>query len=236
MATSSTSATPLVYSCISHNTTILAECSTSASSKASSLARRVLSTIDRSSHQEKTYTQDEDQISYISESPSEHYDNPSAGGLTFLVVAHGTPDTRMSFLFLREVRDRFFRELDSNEDFASMLNYGTSFFNSQLRDLMVEYGTTNSDRNDPLQNAKLGLQDAKDTMHDTVETLLNRNSKLDRLSEQTANLNSSSQAFRIRSRDLRRQMWWKNVKLMATIGVVVFVIILIIIIALTAGK
>jgi vesicle-associated membrane protein 7 len=218
-------------SCIAHNTTILSECTTSALSQTSSLASLILPKIEHTSPQKLTYTHGQHQIHYVSESPSEHGDNPAAGGLTFLVIADASLGRRVPFGFLFEIRKRFFQQFPESTDFSDMPNYGAGSFNSELKKLMVDYGTTSGGQNDAIGNAKREIDDVRGIMTKNIESLMERGERLDLLVDKTDRLGGSAREFRVRSRGLKRQMWWKNVKLMALLAVVVIVIILAIVIA-----
>lgn len=178
-----------------------------------------------------TYTHGQHQIHYVAEAPSEHPDHPAAGGLTFLVIADASLGRRVPFGYLFEIRKRFFQEFPETTDFADLPNYGAGSFNSELKNLMVEYGTTSGGRDDAIGNAKREIDDVRGIMTKNIESLLERGERLDLLVDKTDRLGGSAQEFRVRSRGLRRQMWWKNVKLMALLGLVVFLIILVIVIA-----
>ncbi|GJN80258.1 synaptobrevin [Purpureocillium lilacinum] len=231
MASSSTPATPLLYSCIAHKTTILAECTTSASSQTSSLASLILPKIEHTSPQKLTYTHGQHQIHYVSEAPSEHPDHPAAGGLTFLVVADASLGRRVPFGFLFEIRNRFFSQFpEDSTDFSDLPNYGAGAFNGELKSLMVDYGTTSGGRDDAIGNAKREIDDVRGIMTKNIESLLERGERLDLLVDKTDRLGGSAREFRVRSRGLKRQMWWKNVKLMALLAVVLFLIVMAIVI------
>ncbi|KAH6997339.1 synaptobrevin-domain-containing protein [Ilyonectria destructans] len=232
MASSSTPTTPLLYSCIAHNTTILSECTTSASSQTSSLASLILPKIDHSESQKLTYTHGQHQIHYIAEAPSEHPGSPSAGGLTFLVIADSALGRRVPFGFLFEIRKRFFQQFPENSDFNDMPNYGAASYNSELKGLMVEYGTTTGGRDDAIGNAQREINDVRGIMTKNIESLLERGERLDLLVDKTDRLGGSSREFRVRSRGLKRKMWWKNIKLMALLALVLFLIIMAIVIAI----
>lgn len=231
MASSSAPATPLLYSCIAHNTTILSECTTSASSQTSSLASLILPKIEHSTPQKLTYTHGQHQIHYVAESPSEHTDSPSAGGLTFLVIADSSLGRRVPFGFLFEIRKRFFQQFPESSDFSDLPNYGAASFNSELKGLMVEYGTTSGGRDDAIGNAKREIDDVRGIMTKNIDSLLERGERLDLLVDKTDRLGGSAREFRVRSRGLKRKMWWKNVKLMGLLALVVFLIIMAIVIA-----
>lgn len=217
-------------SCIAHKTTILAECTTSASSQTSSLASLILPKIEHNTPQKLTYTHGQHQIHYVSEAPSEYPDHPAAGGLTFLVIADASLGRRVPFGYLLEIRKRFFQDFPESSDFAELPNYGAGSFNSELRNLMVEFGTTSGGRHDAIGNAQREIEDVRGIMTKNIESLLERGERLDLLVDKTDRLGGSAREFRVRSRGLKREMWWKNVKLMALLGLVVLLIILSIVI------
>ncbi|RDA83692.1 hypothetical protein CP532_0042 [Ophiocordyceps camponoti-leonardi (nom. inval.)] len=237
MASSSTPATPLLYSCIAHKTTILSECTTSASSQASSLASLILPKIEHATPQKLTYTHGQHQVHYMAEAPSEHPSHPAAGGLTFLVVADASLGRRVPFGFLVEIRRRFFDSFPVDAtDFADLPNYGAGSFNTDLKGLMFEYGSTAGGRDDAIGNAKREIDDVRGIMTRNIESLLERGERVDLLVDKTDRLGGSSREFRVRSRGLKRQMWWKNVKLMALIALVLCLIIVVIVIAVKNGS
>lgn len=161
-----------------------------------------------------------------------HPDSPSCGGLTFLVIADSSLGRRVPFGFLFEIRKRFFAEFPANStDFDDMPNYGAGSFNGELKSLMVEYGTTSGGRDDAIGTAKREIDDVKGIMTKNIESLLERGERLDLLVDKTDRLGGSAREFRVRSRGLKRQMWWKNVKLMALLGLVVFLIIMAIVVS-----
>ncbi|KAL1873129.1 hypothetical protein VTK73DRAFT_1040 [Phialemonium thermophilum] len=232
MASSSTPRTPLLYSCIAHNTTILSECTTSASSQTSSLASLILPKIDHSTPQKLTYTHGSYHIHYIAEAPSDYDQYSSAGGLTFLVIADATLGRRISFGYLFEIRKRFLVQFPPDTtDFAGMANYGAGSFNSELKSLMVEYGTTGHGRDDAIDNVRREIDDVRGIMTRNIEGLLERGERIDLLVDKTDRLGGSAHEFRVRSRGLKRKMWWKNVKLMSLLILVLVLIVLAIVIA-----
>lgn len=94
---------------------------------------------------------------------------------------------------------------------------------------MVEYGTTGQGREDAIANAQREIEDVRGIMTRNIEGLLERGERIDLLVDKTDRLGGSAREFRVRSRGLKRRMWWKNVKLMALLGTVVALIILMIV-------
>ncbi len=169
----------------------------------------------------------------MAEAPAEHPDNGSAGGLTFLVIAEASLGRRVPFGFLFEIRRRFFAAFPEDEtDFDDQPNYGCASFNGELRSLMVDYGTTAAGKGDAIDNVQREIDDVRDIMTRNIEGLLERGERIDLLVDKTDRLGTGAREFRVRSRGLKRKMWWKNVKLMALLGLVLLLIILSIVISI----
>ncbi|KAI9705418.1 MAG: hypothetical protein M1836_006173 [Candelina mexicana] len=215
---------PVVFgSCIAYRTTILAEHTTSPSSGTSSLASIILPKITHSQPQKLTYTHNQNFVHYIADAPSDHPgSDPSAGGLTYLVVARSDLGRRVPFGYLVEIKKRFLNSYDARStDIAALPPYGAAAFNTQLKNLMVEYGTTQAGKNDAIGNAQAEIENVKGIMTENIERVLERGERIDLLVNKTDRLGGSAHDFRVRSRGLRRKMWWKNVKLMVLLVVVV---------------
>ncbi|KAK7217587.1 hypothetical protein V2G26_005590 [Clonostachys chloroleuca] len=173
----------------------------------SSLASLILPKIEHTTAQKLTYTHGQHQIHYVAESFADHADQNGAGGLTFLVIADSSLGRRVPFGFLFEVRKRFFAQFPVGSYFADMPNYGAASFNGELKNLMGHHDQEHR------ESAGEG-------------------ERLDLLVDKTDRLGGSARDFRVRSRGLKRQMWWKNVKLMALLALVVILIILGLVVAL----
>ncbi|ORY16699.1 vesicle-associated membrane protein-like protein [Clohesyomyces aquaticus] len=226
MASSST-ATPLLYACIAHNTSILTEHTTSASSATSSLPSLILPKITHSAPQKLTYTHNNYYIHYIASAPSEYPSSQSsAGGLTFLAIADASLGRRIPFGFLVNAQKKFLAEFDpAQTDFSALPSYGCASFNSTLKKLMFEQGATEAGQQDALRTAQQEIDGVREIMTENIERVLERGERIDLLVDKTDRLGSSARDFRVRSRGLRRRMWWKNVKLMVLLVLVVIFLI-----------
>ena len=160
---------------------------------------------------------------YIADSASE-YDSssPSAGGLTYLVIADSSFGRRIPFGFLVEIKKQFLSRYDpATTDFASLPPYGAAAFNTELKKLMISQGTTQAGKNDAIGNAQSEIENVRGIMTENIERVLERGERIDLLVDKTDRLGVGAHDFRVRSRGLRRRMWWKNVKLMVLVVVVV---------------
>lgn len=148
------------------------------------------------------------------------------------MVAESSLGRRISFGFLVEVRKQFLAQYPpETTDFSDLPNYGAGAFNGQLRQLMVEYGTTEQGRDDAFANARREIDDVRGIMTRNIEGLLERGERIDLLVDKTDRLGGSAREFRVRSRGLKRRMWWKNVKLMSLLALVLGLIVLAVVIS-----
>ncbi|GAB7361631.1 hypothetical protein MBLNU230_g1682t1 [Neophaeotheca triangularis] len=229
MASSSIPATPLLYACIAYNSTILTEHTVpAASANTSQLASAILPKIDHQTPQKLTYTHQTNLIHYIADAaPStSNPSNLSAAGLTYLVVARQDLGRRIPFGFLVEIKKRFLRDYDAERTaFGDLPAYGAAAFNGTLKGLMVEYGTTKAGQDDAVRNVQGEIDNVRGIMTENIERVLERGERIDLLVDKTDRLGGSARDFRVRSRGLRRQMWWKNVRLMVLLVVVIIFLV-----------
>ncbi|KAL9100847.1 MAG: hypothetical protein Q9163_003837, partial [Psora crenata] len=201
-----------------------AEHTTSASSQASSLASLILPKISHATPQKLSYTHNENYIHYIADAPSDYPSSsssssslhPTAGGLTYLVIAPTNFGRRIPFGFLVEIKKQFLSRYDpASTDFASIGPHAAAAdFNPQLKKMMVEYGTTEGGKQDAISNAQREIDSVRGIMTENIERVLERGERIDLLVDKTDRLGVGARDFRVRSRGLKRRMWWKNVKLM----------------------
>ena len=90
---------------------------------------------------------------------------------------------------------------------------------------MADFGMTTSGQNDAIGKAQREIDDVRGIMTENIERVLERGERLDLLIDKTDRLGGSARDFRFRSKGLRRRMWWKNVKLMVLLTVVVVFLI-----------
>ena len=162
---------------------------------------------------------------YIADSPSSTSNSPdeqlsSHTALTYLIVAQAELGRRIPFAFLLELKKKFLDQFKPDDtDFQSLPAYGSAAFNSTLKSMLQQYNI--SPPSDSLTNARREIDSVKDIMTENIERVLERGERIDLLVDKTDRLGGSARDFRVRSRGLRRQMWWKNVRIMVLLGVVV---------------
>ena len=136
------------------------------------------------------------------------------------MVAQSELGRRIPFAFLLELKKKFLAQYSPDDtDYQSLPAYGTAAFNSTLKSMLQQYNIATP--NDSLANAKKEIDSVKDIMTENIERVLERGERIDLLVDKTDRLGGSARDFRVRSRGLRRQMWWKNVRIMVLLAVVV---------------
>ena len=201
---------------------------TSASS-ASSLASVILPKISHSTPAKLTYTHDKLFVHYIADSPSSTSSAPdeqlsSHAALTYLVVAQAELGRRIPFAFLLEMKKKYLAQFKPEDtDYQSLPAYGSAAFNSTLKAMLQQYNV--SPPSDSLSSARREIDSVKDIMTENIERVLERGERIDLLVDKTDRLGGSARDFRVRSRGLRRQMWWKNVRVIVLLVVVVIFLI-----------
>ncbi|KAL9035350.1 MAG: hypothetical protein Q9214_006622, partial [Letrouitia sp. 1 TL-2023] len=185
-------------SCIAYRTTILTEHITSAASQTSSLASIILPKIDHRNSQKLTYTHNQNFIHYIADGPSDHPGaDPSACGLTYLVISPSNFGRRIPFGYLVEIKKQFLARYNpETTDFASLPPYGAADFNTTLKQLMVSYGTTQGGKQDAISNVQADIDNVKGIMTENIERVLERGERIDLLVDKTDRLGVGAHDFR----------------------------------------
>ena len=94
-------------------------------------------------------------------------------------------------------------------------------FSPVISQLMHTYNT--NPPTDELTNAQNQLAQVKDIMVQNVEQILSRGERIELLVDKTDNMANQATAFRRGARTVRRQMWWKNTRILALSVVVAIV-------------
>jgi vesicle-associated membrane protein 7 len=89
---------------------------------------------------------------------------------------------------------------------------------------------------DKLSEVMNQVDGVKTVMHNNIQVVLSNTEKMEVVEQKTNDLNEQAKVFRNTGRKLRRQMWWKNVKLTILLSVCAILVILIILAVLGVFK
>jgi len=162
-------------------------------------------------------------LTYVWEQYLFHY--ISEGGFTYLVMADDSAGRRMPFTFLGELQRKFLASPSASTSSSASLppHALQSTFGPVISQLMYTYNT--SPPTDDISRAQSELAQVKDIMVQNVEQILSRGERIELLVDKTDNMASQATAFRRGARTVRRQMWWKNKRILALSVLVALVIV-----------
>ncbi|KAF9492136.1 vesicle-associated membrane protein [Pleurotus eryngii] len=150
-------------------------------------------------------------LTYVWEQYLFHY--ISEGGFTYLVMADDSAGRRMPFAFLADLQRKFTSAPSSSATSDSPAYSQQGSFGPVIADLMHTYNTAPPP--DELVRAQTELNQVKDIMVQNVEQILSRGERIELLVDKTDVMAGQATAFRRGARTVRRQMWWKNTKILA---------------------
>ncbi|KAH8153635.1 uncharacterized protein LAJ45_02448 [Morchella importuna] len=81
------------------------------------------------------------------------------------------------------------------------------------------------------------IDDTVGIMRENINKVADRGARLDSLQDKTDNLANSAQGFRRGANRVRKQMWWKDMKMrMCLVGGIIILLVIIIVPAVLASK
>jgi vesicle-associated membrane protein 7 len=133
---------------------------------------------------------------------------------------------RIPFAFLQEVKEQFVNKYGNevpqtaiafsmNEEFSPFIQQKMDYYNSDEADRAI----------DNIGAVKSQIEDVKGVMVQNIEKVLERGEKIELLVDKTDRLNQQAFRFESSSRQLRKAMWWKQMRCYIIIGVVAVLLI-----------
>ena len=96
--------------------------------------------------------------------------------------------------------------------------------------------STSGSGGDKTKQVQKEVDEVVGIMNENINKVMERGEKLDSLQMKTEDLQQGALQFKRGATRVRKQMWWKNMKLNLLIAVVVIIILLIIIVPLVSRK
>lgn len=85
-------------------------------------------------------------------------------------------------------------------------------------------------RNDKIKHVQNQVDEVIDVMQENITKVIERGERLDELQDKSESLSDNATAFSNRSKQLRRQMWWRGCKIKAIMALVAAILLLVIIV------
>jgi len=200
---------PIIYSLVARGSTVLAEF-TSTSGNFTTVTRRILDKIP----------QNDSKMSYVYDRHIFHY--VVEDGITYLCMADEEFGRRVPFAFLEDIKNRF--RASYGDRGRTALAYGMNADFSRVLQNQMDY-YSNNPAADKINRVRGEIDEVKSVMVTNIEKVLERGERIELLVDRTENLNQAAFKFKKQSTQLKRAMWWKNVKIMIILAVVILVIV-----------
>lgn len=200
---------PIIYSLVTRGSCVLAEY-TNTSGNFTTVTRRIL---------EKIPPQD-DKRSYGYDRYIFHYIVDD--GITYLCMADEETGRRIPFAFLEDIKNRFRATYGDRGKTAIAYGMNTDF--SRVLQNQMEFYSNNPSA-DRITKVRGEIDEVKSVMVHNIEKVLERGERIELLVDKTENLNQNAFKFKKASTQLKRSMWWKNIKIMIILIVVIIVVV-----------
>jgi len=204
---------PLLYSVISRGTTVLAKYAECVGNFAE-VTEQIMTKISSDNHK-LTYSHGSYLIHYICEDR-----------IIYMCITDDEFERARAFLFLTDIKRRFISSYGLQAATAIAYAMNTEF----SRILASEMKHFSESREvDAISRVHGQIDELKDIMVKNIENVTARGERVELLVNKTENLRNTSVSFRKTSRNLARQMFWKNIKLYVLVGTIVIFVIYVII-------
>ncbi|KAL7735374.1 hypothetical protein ACLKA6_003225 [Drosophila palustris] len=204
---------PILYSVIARGTTVLAKFAECVGNFAE-VTEQIVGKIGVHNHK-MTYTHGDYLIHYTCDNK-----------LIYMCITDNEFERSRAFLFLADIKNKFIQTYGLQVATAIAYAMNTEF-SKILSQQMVFF--SQSPEVDTISRVHGQIDELKDIMIQNINNLQERGEKLELLVTKTENLNNNSVAFRNRSRNLARQMFWKNIRVYVVVGLVIIFIIYVIV-------
>ncbi|RKP08683.1 Longin-like domain-containing protein [Thamnocephalis sphaerospora] len=197
----------IIYGLVARGPTILAE-HTASTGNFTTVTQHILEKIPA----------EDSKLTYVYDRYLFHY--VCQDGIVYLCMADDSFGRRIPFAFLEDLKTRF-TALYTPDQVASAIAYGMNEFSRTVAERMDFY--SNNPSADRFRQVHGELEQVKGVMVQNIERVLERGERIDLLVDRTDQLSQAAFTFRKRTTALKRAMWWKNIKLMFMLVMVLIV-------------
>ena len=152
-------------------------------------------------------------------------------GLTYLCMTDGEFPRQVAFQFLGDIKKRFLATYGTRGQTALAYAFNADF-ERVLQAQMDHYNRLKDD--DKVSKINNQISEVRSVMIENIDRVLERGEKIELLVDKSDELDQHAFKFKSHARDLKRMMWWKNVR---TILIILFILTIIIygILAMACG-
>ncbi|CAG5115463.1 unnamed protein product [Candidula unifasciata] len=197
---------PILFAVVARGTTVLAKFATCAGNF-TEVTEQILMKIPPENSR-LTYSHGRFLFHYITEDK-----------IVYMCITDDEFDRSKAFMFLKEIKHRFQSQYGTRAQTALPYAMNSDFSNV----LAAQMKIISEEKPDQVTKVENQVEELKGIMVQNIDRLAERGERLELLVDKTEELNANSVSFKRTSRNLARSMWWKNVKLLVLIVVVLVV-------------
>lgn len=211
----------MIYSFVARGTVILADY-TDFSGNFAGIAAQCLQKLPATNNK-FTYNCDGHTFNYL-------VDN----GFTYCVVAVESVGRQIPIAYLERIKEDFTNRYGGGKAAIAVANSLKKEFGPKLKEQM-QYCMDHPEEVSKLAKVKAQVSEVKGVMMENIEKVLDRGEKIELLVDKTENLRSQAQVFRQNGGQIKRKMWWQNMKIKLIVLAILIVLILIIVLSICGG-
>jgi vesicle-associated membrane protein 7 len=193
----SSSKPQLIYCVVAKEKAILAEFACCVGNFAT-ITRILLEKITPTTGQRKSYTYDSYVFHYI-----------TSAGLTYICLADRGMGQTVPLRFLDEICGRFEASPMLAASRTAVALQMNAEFQPIIRGLMEKY---NEAADSSMERIRAHVAEITDNMIENIDKIMERQEKIELLVEKTETLNRTAIQFRRQAVDVRRTLWWRDVR------------------------
>eukprot|EP00249_Psilotum_nudum_P011891 c23450_g1_i1 orf=367-1026(-) len=200
----------ILYALVARGSVVLAEYSATPSN-ANAVARQILEKLPGVGDSHVSYSQDR----YV-------FHVKRTDGLVFLCMADNAFGRRIPFVFLEDIYGRFTKTYGQagrtalpyamNDEFCRVLHQQMEYFSSD----------PNADK---INRLKGEISEVRNIMIENIDKVLDRGDRLELLVDKTTTIQSNTFRFKKQARRFKNAVWWRNVKLLLALVILVLIVI-----------
>ncbi|XP_020240482.1 vesicle-associated membrane protein 721 [Cajanus cajan] len=153
-------------------------------------------------------------------------------GFSYCVVAVEPVGRQLAMPFLERIKDDFTKRYGGGKAATATAKSLNKEFGPKLKEHM-QYCVEHPEEVSKLAKVKAQVSEVQQVMRANIDQVLDRQVKIDVLVGQTEDLRNQAEDFRRTGGQIRRKMWYQNMKIKLIVLVILIVIILIIVLLVT---
>ncbi|XVF66236.1 hypothetical protein PTKIN_Ptkin10aG0019300 [Pterospermum kingtungense] len=205
---------PFIYSFVARGTMILAEY-TEFTGNFPAIAAQCLQKLP-SSNNKFTYNCDHHTFNFLVED-----------GYAYCVVAKDTVGKQISIAFLERMKADFKKRYGGGKADTAIAKSLNKEFGPIMKEHM-KYIIEHAEEIEKLLKVKAQVSEVKSIMLENIDKAIERGENITTLADKTENLRDQAQAYRKQGTQIRRKMWYQNMKIkLVVLGILLLLILII---------